>query len=590
MDNRGAAALLGIDVNTFKVWGSRARSGKHGIPELMPMPVGTLHGNVYLAADILRLKSILDQQQTSKLASSYPLSATQRRNLGSYFTPTDAVQMMVSWALRGEGESVLEPSLGDGTFLLAVNNYARQRRWRQPKCVASELDPGTAEAAIAAGALDEAGLLRGDFLTHKHAPVDVVIGNPPYVRIRALDKVAASAAMRSAEQTMGTAMDPAGSLWMPFVSKSTTHLKDGGRLALVLPLDLTYVKYARTLWKFLGNNFKELTVVRFRQRVFPEILQNVLILFAEGKGGKTDHVKFAALDSVGDFDSRHLRQATNIKIGDIYNGDRPFQAALLPQATRDVYSVLAAHSTPSSTRAKFNIGYVSGNKRYFHPTPADIETFGLPASSLIPSAVSTRQLSGASLRTSLMTVTQSLWRPSGSLSRGEQQYVKHGEKELVHQAYKCRIRSPWYSVPGVKRPDLLMTVFSDQPRLYLNDAGWAASNSVLCGYLHEGQRPEKFAASWYSALTLLSSEIEVHALGGGVMIAVPREADAIRLLDPESTKPLNEDNLSRALSENKVFDAYAAGDKSLDALVGESGRQLVWEGIETLSAWRKSTL
>ncbi|MFD0047584.1 Eco57I restriction-modification methylase domain-containing protein [Pseudarthrobacter scleromae] len=589
VDNRGAAALLGIDVNTFKVWGSRARSGKQGIPALMPLPVGALHGNVYLAADIIRFKELLDEQQLTRRASNLGLSASQKRSLGSYFTPTGAVQLMVTWALRSETDRVLEPSLGDGTFLTAVNDYAAQRGWNQPRCVASELDPGTAEAAIAAGALEETNLLLGDFLTHQHEPVDVVIGNPPYVRIRSLEKAAASAAMTAAERTMGFSMDPAGSVWMPFVSKSTTHLRDGGRLAFVLPLDLTYVRYARPLWKFLADSFRELTVVRFRQRVFPEILQNVLVLLADGKGGKTDHVKFAALESVGEFDERHIEQAAKVKISEIYGGERAFQTALLPQATREVYSVLKEHSAPSSERAKFNIGYVSGNKKFFHPSAEDAADYDLSESSLIPSAVSTRQLGGGGLRTSSMDVTQTLWRPDGALSRGEQRYVKHGEERLVHQAYKCRIRSPWYVVPGVKRPDLLMTVFSDQPRLYVNDAGWAASNSVLCGYLNEGQQPESFAASWYSPLTLLSSEIEVHALGGGVMIAVPKEADAIRLLKSASTLPLKEDQLSKALSENRVTDAYALGDKSLDALVGEYGRQLVWEGIEALSSWRKST-
>ena len=49
----------------------------------------------------------------------------------------------------------------------------------------------------------------------------------------------------------------------------------------------------------------------------------------------------------------------------------------------------------------------------------------------------------------------------------------------------------------------------------------------------------RLVSSWYSPLTLLSAELEVHSLGGGVMVAVPREADAIRILYPDSTLQLD---------------------------------------------------
>src|SRR5690349_24006721 len=43
-----------------------------------------------------------------------------------------------------------------------------------------------------------------------------------------------------------------------------------------------------------------------------------------------------------------------------------------------------------------------------------------------------------------------------------------------------------------------------------------ASNSLLCGYLRPGVDTAGFAAGWYTSLTLLHAELEVHSLGGGV--------------------------------------------------------------------------
>ena len=48
VDSQRAAELLGISVNTFKVWASRSRSAKTGIAADMPKSVATMHGRVYL--------------------------------------------------------------------------------------------------------------------------------------------------------------------------------------------------------------------------------------------------------------------------------------------------------------------------------------------------------------------------------------------------------------------------------------------------------------------------------------------------------------------------------------------------------------
>ena len=95
--------------------------------------------------------------------------------------------------------------------------------------------------------------------------------------------------------------------------------------------------------------------------------------------------------------------------------------------------------------------------------------------------------------------------------------------------YKCRVRDPWFVTPGVEIPDVVVPVFADAPVLLANDAGYAASNSLLCGYLNAGVTAASVLARWYTSLTLLQIELEVHSLGGGVRVFVPNEAAAIRL-------------------------------------------------------------
>lgn len=581
VDSRRAAALLGVEVNTFKVWATRSQTARSGIAAAMPKPVATMHGQVYRVADI--------EEFGRHIALSARASRSKERGLGAYFTPHTAATVMARWAVRSPEGVILEPSLGDGQFALAAQAYAASRGWGRPDLHACELDPDTASRAVAKGAVTADRLHVGDFLAETRLPqVDAVIGNPPYVRVRELSSPLRRSALRAASLAMGSEMDKAGSAWLPFVAKATTHLRDGGRLALVLPLDFTYVRYARPLWEFLGRSYGRLRVLRFRERVFPDILQNVLILLAEGKGQLTDEIELIARGRLADLPEGEIGAGVPIPLEDILDGERAFQFALLPEATRSVLADLAPHTVRSSERMKFNIGYVSGSKAFFHPSAETIKQYRLPARSLTPTVASSRQLSRQDLATSAMTPSAYLWLPGDRLTEGEKEYIAQGEQDGVDMAYKCRIRSPWFKVPGVKIPDMLLTTFSDPPRLHRNDAGWVASNSVLCGFMRPGEDPDIFASSWYTPLTLLSAELMIHSLGGGVMIAVPREADSVQVLSQGSTHPLDPTALSASLQSRDRAAPYAVGTSSIENVIGTSGLDALWTGVETLTAWRRA--
>lgn len=581
VDNRRAAAMLGVSVNTFRVWATRSRTATSGIAAAMPAPIATMHGHVY------REDEIADFGRT--IALSPRAERTEQRSRGAYFTPDDAANVMVRWAIRSESDVIIEPSLGDGQFALAVRSYAASRNWAPLELHACELDAATAAQAVASGAVDKGRVHVGDFLAETNLPkADVVIGNPPFVRIRELSSVLQRNALKAAASTMGgMSMDNAGSAWMPFVSKSAAQLKPGGRLAFVLPLDFTYVRYARPLWELLGRSFGRIRVLRLRERVFPDILQNVLILLAEERGGSTSHVEQIAHDRLGDL-GHDIGAGVPIALADIVKGERAFQHALLPGATREALAALGPHTSPASERVKFNIGYVSGNKTFFHPDEGTIKAFRLPKRSLLPTVESSRQLSHGGIGTSSMEPPSRLWLPCEKLTGGEREYVMHGEESGVDMGYKCRIRKPWYRVPGVRTPDLMLTTFSERPRLHLNDAKWVASNSVLCGYTNSGEDPRMFVDSWYTPLTFLSTELQIHSLGGGVMVAVPREADTVRVLNSSVTASSNTKSLDAALRSNDAGAAYATGEASIQHLVGTDGLAAIWNGAEILRQWRKA--
>lgn len=587
IDSKGLAARLGVSPATIRSWRNRSAAW-------LPEPVGRLDGFVWREQDVAGIETLIPSGpgRPSTLnrgpRADRLIQVSDRRARGAYYTPGDAAHYMATWLVRREGETYLEPSLGDGVFVEAVEDVASAAGMKRPSWIAAELDPETALDATRRGLVTPGEIRIGDFLSMTPTLTDAVIANPPYVRLRHLDARSRERALVVAREHLGVPMAPSGSIWMPFVLRMVASIKLGGRMAVVLPLDFTYVTYALPLWKHLAQSFGSLRVVRSRERVFADINQDVLILFADMRGGTTDHVTYDAYESVAAMVSDAGSVGVRVSIKSIIDGERAFQRALLPEGLDSLLTEAAdkGWTIPASDLVTFRIGYVAGDKGYFHPDAKTIRKYKLPESSLLPSLINGRKLRGHGLRTSEIgdEFVDYLWLPGEDLTEGERRYVRKGERAGVSKGYKASIRSPWYGVPGVKSPDAVVTVFSERPLLLINDASWGASNSLLCVYLRSGSA-EQFAASWYNPLTLLSIGLEVHSLGGGVVVMVPNEASAVTMLHPDRVNG-DIDGVDAALRRGDIAAAYECGAASLRKTFGNAGAALIAEGIETLTRWR----
>src|SRR6185312_1786135 len=163
-----------------------------------------------------------------------------------------------------------------------------------------------------------------------------------------------------------------------------------------------------------------------------------------------------------------------------------------------------------------------------------------------------------------------LWTPGERLTRAERAYVQHGEDLGYDGRYKCRVRSPWFRVPGVITPDAFLTYMSDVvPRLCLNRAQVVASNN-----LHTVRLPgvpaalrKAFVVAFYNSATLLSCERVGRSYGGGVLKLEPREADRI-LVPSVDLVARHKDSLSRLAA--RVDTAVRQGrEGSLDDATAE---------------------
>lgn len=297
---------------------------------------------------------------------------------------------------------------------------------------------------------------------------------------------AQQAALRAGVRLSGLA-----SSWAAFTIRAATLLRPRGRLGLVLPAELLTVNYAAPVRRFLLERFRDVRIVMFDERVFPGVLAEVVLLLAEGEGG-TREIEVSQARNLGALgDPPTIRWSPP-------DAEGKWSPALLGPSAADAYRQLLTGTAFDELQAwgATDLGMVSGNNRYFTMSAAEAEAAGLTEDELLPiSPPGSRHLRG-------LTLSKRAWRelrdegrpvylfaPDDTPSDAAMEYIAAGAKRGVHKAYKCRVRQPWWRVPGVAVPDLFFTYMNaDTPRITTNEADVACLNSIHGVHLKSGLR------------------------------------------------------------------------------------------------------
>jgi len=509
-------------------------------------------------------------------------TAELRKARGAFFTPRALASYVTEWAVRYPADQVLEPSCGEAAFLLCAG-----RRLADLGAIGAVLHGHERHAPSAATAVNhlrsagyEVEVEVGDFFAVP--PVeryDAVIGNPPYVRYQ--DFSGASRALsREAALRAGVRLTNLASSWAAFTVHAALFLKPGGRLGLVLPAELLSVNYAAEIRSFLMRRFGCVRLVVFKERVFPGVLEEVVLLLAEGVGG-TDHMELLQVNDVaGLSETVELTAVTRWK-------PRPAEAkwtqALLPRPTLQALARLGDHEGVATlqTWGETTLGAVTGNNSFFAVRPSKAQELGLQNDDLLRlSPPGSRHLRGLAFTLyawrAMAAADERVWlfRPeSNDLSPAADAYRITGELTDVDKAYKCRVRRPWWRVPVVPPADLMLTYMNaDTPRLTTNAARTYHLNSVHGVYLNDRHRDlgrSLLPLASLNTLTLLGAETVGRAYGGGMLKLEPREADLLPVPSPAlveaSRQPLMalRPRVAAALAQGRLIDAARMVDRIL---------------------------
>ena len=499
--------------------------------------------------------------------------ASVRKARGAFFTPAAITAYLAAWAIRSPTDRVFEPSCGEASFLLAAgerlcalgapaDHLARQLH-------GVEIHPASARQAgrLLAERGMRASVAVADFFDRAPAgEFDAVIGNPPYVRYQSFAGEARARAQRAA-LAAGVRLTGLSSSWAAFTIHASRFLRPEGRLAIVLPGELLTVNYAAEVRRFLLQRFARVRLVLFDTRVFPGVLEEVVLLLAEGQGG----APYFELFQAGSPDALPAQDAPAWTEHRPEDGKK-WTPALIAADAFALYRDLTDSPgfAPLLDWGETWLGAVTGNNAFFALGRAEAARLGLAEDDLLPiSPPGSRHLHGLAFdrRAWEGLVADGaacfLFDPADDGSAAVRRRIEAGRSQRVHTAYKCRKRSPWWHVPVGKVPDLLLTYMNqDRPRLLANDARVHVLNSVYGVSLRPGLRRlgrELLALAFLNSFSLLGAEMVGRSYGGGLLKLEPREADILPVPSPAG---LREAAPALRAVRPAVEAALAAGDSA----------------------------
>lgn len=449
-------------------------------------------------------------------------------------------------------------------------------------------------------------ILEGDFLSlqaegRMQRKFDCIVGNPPYVSLHRMELEQRTRAW-AAISLLGGEVDRKASLWAYFIIAALKGIREGGRLAMVLPETTLHAAYARKVIRDTSRHFHRLMLVSIRERCFRSggANERVVLLL-----GETFHAERADRDVL-------LHEcATASEAQSFISTQTQIENSILPRMNgHAVPHLLSAKNTAKfdldgvhgSHRleqfADIKIGVVTGANDFFLLTEAVRRKWRIPDSALKPILPRFQSHDGLIFEEKEWTKARDTGDPCWMLvpSAPERRktvlaYIDQMPEELRTNNKTFAKRDPWFR-PQIGEPShaFFRYMGASAPRLMLAGFDAVCTNSIHRIYFHPGTtalRRKAIALSLHSSFSQLSAELEGRSYGSGVLKLEPSEARRVRLLLPACLDRVTVQRLFReveqAMSRGNVEHATESIDawlyESLPGLANEAPLQQIREAL-----------
>ena len=323
--------------------------------------------------------------------------------------------------------------------------------------------------------------------------------------------------------------------WVAFVVACVHLLSENGKIAFVIPAEILQVAYAEDLRIYLSKNLSNITLLTFRDLVFPDIEQEIVVLIGE-KTSKQKGIRIVELQDLDDLNIENIRAEDFQPLLNVHEKWTKYftsknETNLIASIKNDKRFQKLADC------ALINVGVTTGNNKYFSVNKATAQKYDLESISL--------PLIGRSSHANSVYFEKADWEenvnkdkaaylvnfpevPFDSYSQEQKAYIKFGEETKQNRGYKCSIRENWYQIPSIWIPDAFFLRRNNlYPKFVLNCCGAISTDTMHRIKFNNGIAHEKVILSYYNSISFAFTEICGRSYGGGVLEILPGEVGNI---------------------------------------------------------------
>ena len=480
---------------------------------------------------------------------------------GGYYTPPEIADFLVRWSLNGsrEKKSVLEPSMGDGVFVLSVVKELSKRGVSKAEIEKSiygvelfeqEVEKVKKSLRNEKYNPEKFNLFSGDFFSAIEGPLkdkkfDLILGNPPFIRYQNFPPEQSKLAVEILARN-GFHPNKLTNAWLFFLLVGIFHLKDTGKLAMVIPAEILQVSYAAETRVFLSKFFHSITIISFKKLVFQGIQQEVVLLLCDKNKSEGKGINFVEFSDASELPPlSEIKSPASFKPID-HDNDKWTQYLLTKK------EILLLRRLKNDKRilklsdlAEVDVGIVTGNNNFFVVNAEIVNRYKLQPY-VIPLVGRSAQFNASlyftkknwekiSKNNGLCFLFSYAQETGKTVPSGVKKYLKVGMQNSVPDGYKCKVRKIWHYVPSVWIPDaFLFRQIHANPRIIMNRAKAVPTDTIHRVRFKRDIDKEKLLVSFHNSLTFAFSEVFGRSYGGGVLELEPSEAE--RLLVPYLSK------------------------------------------------------
>ena len=425
------------------------------------------------------VETATEKRPDEALASLYAhlVAGRNRRVLGTFFTPSDEVSLMLErWAATEDAPTkVIDVGAGVGVFTAAAAD-----QWPAASVTAVDINPITLGLLAARMQLPDAGVSQGrlelvlaDFTrwlpdqTEAQTGGRLILGNPPYTRWQLIPPEMRS---RLAEETADLCGRRASlSAYITAVSLQHLHRQDG--LCLLLPAQWLESDYARGLrQRLLAMRHRRVELWLVKSAMFEDATVDAVVLLVGTK--------------------KEVPQAFTVAE---WHGGTPVEIERLHPSDGEWRNWFEASPSPAQAQ-RFRLGNIAtvrrgvatGANRFFVLSDQDVRKLGLPMTCLRPLVQRLLYYRKGVDQASFNALAdcEPKWlfttKPRKNLAAAISRYIEYGESEGYSARHLCSARRVWFDLEhDLQIPDVIITAMSrDVFHVVTNDLGAAVTNNL----------------------------------------------------------------------------------------------------------------